>query len=91
MNLKAVYGEYLEHSCRYYHMDHSVVDDAYYDGLCKTLLANWDNFEHRHKGLCDESALFAGSGFQLPFTTLLWPVVLLCMAYPDTPLKEVFK
>lgn len=89
MNLKALYGEYLEHSCRYYHLDKPVISDSAYDELCKTLLKHWDEFEHRHKSLCDKSALVAGSGYQLPYTTLLWPIVLLCEKYPDCPLNTI--
>lgn len=91
MNLKALYGEYLEHSCRYYYLDSAIVDDSYYDGLCQQLLQHWGEFEHKYKKYTDESALFAGSGYQLPFTTMLWPIVQLCLSYPGTPLKEVFK
>lgn len=88
-NLRALYGEYLEHSLRYYILDRPVVSDAYYDDLCKTLLVNWHGFEHRYKHLTDESALSAGSGFQLKAEDLE-PILWMCRLYGN-PLKEVFQ
>jgi hypothetical protein len=86
--LKGVYGEYLEHSVRYYILDRPVVGDGYFDDLCQVLLANWGNFEHRYKHLCDESALTAGSGFQINAKDVA-PIVWLCRT-TVRPLKEVF-
>lgn len=88
--LRRRYGEYLEHSIRYYIMDDAVVSDQYYDELCKELLANWGAFDHRYKHLTDESALFAGSGFQIKAEDVP-QVYILCQRYPDKPLKEVFQ
>lgn len=87
--LKGVFGEYLEHSVRYYLLDRTVVSDGYFDELCQILMANWGNFEHRYKHLCCESALVAGSGFQIRSEDVP-QIVLLCRKYPDKPLKEVF-
>lgn len=86
--LKGIYGEYLEHSFRYYHLDSPVVGDGYFDELCQVLLANWGNFKHRYKHLCDESALTAGSGFQIKSDDIP-KLYLLCRKY-NRPLKEVF-
>lgn len=90
MNLKHLFGEYLEHSIRYYIFDRPVVSDAYFDNLCKTLLANWGDVDHKFKHLCDESALAAGTGFQLQHSAP-HAIIALVTKYPDTPLKEVFK
>lgn len=86
--LNAVYGEYLEHSIRYYKLDAPVVSDSYFDSLCKTLLAGWAMVTHRYKDMADESALRAGTGFQVPFHKLD-PVVWLCRQHCE-PLKNVY-
>lgn len=83
-----MFGEYLEHSIRYYILDSPVVGDGYFDELCQVLLANWGNFNHRYKSLCDESALTAGSGFQIKSEDVP-QIVLLCRKH-NRPLKEVF-
>lgn len=87
--LNAVFGEYLEHSIRYYLLDAPVVPDTYFDGLCKTLLAGWGLVTHRLKHMCDESALRAGTGFQLPFH-LLDPIVWMCRQHHETALKDIY-
>lgn len=87
--LNAAYGEYLEHSIRYYMLDAPVVPDSYFDGLCKTLLAGWQFVTHRYKSMCDESALSAGTGFQVPFHKLD-PIVWMCRQHHETPLKDIY-
>ncbi len=87
--LNATYGEYLEHSIRYYLLDAPVVPDTYFDGLCKTLLAGWELVTHRFKHMCDESALRAGTGFQLPFHKLD-PIVWMCRQHHETALKDIY-
>lgn len=89
VQLNAVYGEYLEHSIRYYLLDSPVVPDSYFDKLCQALLAGWALVTHRHKHMSDESALNAGTGFQLPFHQLDH-IVWLCRQNPGQPLKSVF-
>jgi hypothetical protein len=86
--LKGIYGEYLEHSIRYYHLDAPVVGDGYYDELTQILQAQWGDFEHKYKHLTCESALAAGSGFQIRMEDVAG-IVWLCRIYPR-PLKEVF-
>lgn len=88
-SLNAVFGEYLEHSIRYYKLDAPVVSDSYFDNLCKTLLAGWALVTHRYKDMCDESALLAGTGFQVPFHKLD-PIVWLCRQHGETPLKDIY-
>ena len=78
------YGEYLEHSVRYYLLDNPVVNDAYFDDLCRRLLSCWGDVTHKLKHLCDESALVAGSGSQLSGPEIE-PIVWLCSVYPDRP------
>jgi hypothetical protein len=87
--LNAVYGEYLEHSIRYYALDAPVVSDGYFDNICQTLQAGWGLVTHRYKHMCDESALRAGTGFQLPLhklDTIVW----LCRQHRETPLKDIY-
>lgn len=88
--LKGIFAEYMEHSYRYYVMDSPVVSDQYYDELCRILIANWGNFEHSCKHLCDESALFAGSGFQMVGKFPQWIECIVYM-HPDRPFKETIK
>lgn len=40
-------------------------DDPTFDHICRKLLANWNDFEHMHKHLCDEEMLVAGTGFSI--------------------------
>lgn len=87
--LNAVYGEYLEHSVRYYMLDAPVVSDSYFDSLCTTLLAGWELVTHRYKNMCDESALHAGTGYQVPFHKLD-PIVWMCRQHRATPLKDIY-
>ena len=88
-SLNSVYGEYLEHSIRYYVLDAPVVPDSYFDGLCKTLLTGWEFVTHRYKDMCDTSALHAGTGFQVPFHKLD-PIVWMCRQHQETPLKDIY-
>lgn len=90
LNLRRLYGEYLEHSLRYYEFDHAIVPDSYFDEICQILLSSWPQVEHRLKYLTDESALMAGTGFQLTRKSELYHLMWLIKMYPDTPLKEVF-
>lgn len=50
----------------YYHFDISPIDDTEFDSLCKELLENWDNTNHRHKHLIDKKDLEAGTGYAIP-------------------------
>lgn len=88
--LRALYGEYLEHSLRYYELDRPVISDSRYDEICNTLLAQWGLVEHKFKYLTDESALYAGSGFQLVGKPELDPILWLCRLNPNVPLQEVY-
>lgn len=64
-DLTYLYDSYLEHSYRYYNLDEPIISDYEFDTLCKRLLDRWDELKHPFKHLTDESALEAGTGFQL--------------------------
>lgn len=52
---------YLIYSYAYYILNKSLVSDEEYDSMAKTLLENWNTFEHRHKHLITEDDLRAGT------------------------------
>jgi hypothetical protein len=56
---------FLMASWAYYVHDVSIVSDAFYDEMCETLIAHWDDVEHPHKDLIDRDLLSAGSGFYI--------------------------
>lgn|GEM_PF-6701900 len=64
-NPNELFEQYVEHSYRYYQLDDPVIPDCVYDELCARLLRVWDQVDHPDKNLTDESALEAGSGFQM--------------------------
>ena len=86
----ALYGEYLEHSYRYYWMNAAVITDHEYDELCRRLLEHWQIVTHRLKHLTDESALRAGTGYQLRVESLPAPFARLIERNPNVPLRFVF-
>lgn len=66
MPLRCLFSLYLMASFLYYIHDlPSPWSDHQYDAACKRLLKHWNDFEHPHKSLTDESALRAGSGFHI--------------------------
>lgn len=85
-----LFGEYLEHSCRYYILNNPVISDSDYDKLCVRLLSVWDQVTHKYKQLTDESALSAGTGFQMEYTMPSQIVWLCRMVSPDKALREYF-
>ena len=48
---------YLMFSYLYYKQNISLIDDAEYDTLCKTLLDKFDDIKHFHKHLINKDAL----------------------------------
>lgn len=86
----ALYGDYLEHSYRYYILSQPVISDHEFDDLCRRLLACWPLVTHRLKDLADESALRAGTGYQLSASSLPVPFVRLIERNPRVPLRFVF-
>lgn len=86
----ALYGEYLEHSYRYYMLNAPVISDHEFDDICRRLLPHWPIVTHRLKPLTDESALRAGTGFQLRVESLPVPFARLIERNPNVPLRFVF-
>lgn len=59
---------YLMSSFLYYESHpqwESPLSDVEYDNLCKRVLSEWDDIEHRHKHLIDYMSLSAGTGYYL--------------------------
>lgn len=89
--LRRMYGEYLEYSIRYYLFDETPVPDHEFDELCKTLLQFWNQFDHKYKYLTDQSALSAGTGYQISWDNAPPHLLDLVRKYPDQRLRDVFK
>lgn len=53
---------WLMASFLYYERDVNVIDDCTFDEISKTLLDEFDYFEHPHKYLIDKQSLAAGTG-----------------------------
>ena len=58
---------YLMFSYLYYKQNISLIDDAEYDTLCKTLLDKFDDIKHFHKHLINKDALTAGTGYDIKY------------------------
>ena len=66
--LKKLYGWYLTCSYAYYKMDLSLIPDEQYDKMCKALLINFDNIQHRYWFVTRREDFEAGTGFAIK-----WP------------------
>ena len=55
----------------YYEKDISLIDDAEFDGMCKTLLDKLDTLTHMHKHLIKKESLTAGTGYDIKYTNLI--------------------
>jgi len=62
---------YLMLSYLYYEQNVSLIDDAEFDKLCKTLLEKLDNLNHMHKHLVSKESLTAGTGYDIKYTNLI--------------------
>ena len=62
---------YLMLSYLYYEQNVSLIDDAEFDKLCKTLLEKLDNLNHMHKHLVSKEALTAGTGYDIVYTNMI--------------------
>ena len=62
---------YLMLSNLYYEQNVSLIDDAEFDKLCKTLLEKLDNLNHMHKHLVSKESLTAGTGYDIKYTNLI--------------------
>ena len=59
---------YLMFSYLYYKQNISLIDDAEYDTLCKTLLDKFDDIKHFHKHLINKDALtLYGTGYDIKY------------------------
>lgn len=56
---------YLGLSWLYYEQDMSLVPDELFDRICKRLLDEFPQIQHRHKHLVDLESLRAGTGYAL--------------------------
>ena len=62
---------YLMLSYLYYEQNVSLIDDAEFDKLCKTLLEKLDYLNHMHKHLVSKESLTAGTGYDIKYTNLI--------------------
>ena len=62
---------YLMFSYLYYEKNISLIDDAEFDGCCKTLLDKLDTLTHMHKHLIKKESLTAGTGYDIKYTNLI--------------------
>ena len=62
---------YLMFSYLYYEKNISLIDDAEFDGMCKTLLDKIDTLTHMHKHLVKKESLTAGTGYDIKYTNLI--------------------
>ena len=62
---------YLMFSYLYYKKNISLIDDAEFDGMCKTLLDKLDTLTHMHKHLIKKESLTAGTGYDIKYTNLI--------------------
>ena len=62
---------YLMFSYLYYEKNISLIDDAEFDGMCKTLLDKLDTLTHMHKHLVTKESLTAGTGYDIKYTNLI--------------------
>ena len=62
---------YLMFSYLYYEKNISLIDDAEFDGICKTLLDKLDTLTHMHKYLVKKESLTAGTGYDIKYTNLI--------------------
>ena len=62
---------YLMFSYLYYEKNISLINDAEFDGMCKTLLDKLDTLTHMHKHLIKKESLTAGTGYDIKYTNLI--------------------
>jgi len=60
-NINMMVPWYLMAAYAYYEQDAPVLSDSFFDDLAKTLLAVWDDVEHRHKQYITKDMLNAGT------------------------------
>ena len=62
---------YLMFSYLYYEKNISLIDDAEFDEMCKTLLDKLDTLTRMHKHLVKKESLTAGTGYDIKYTNLI--------------------
>jgi hypothetical protein len=60
-NINMMVPWYLMAAYAYYKEDDPILSDTFFDSMAKTMLAVWDDIEHRHKHLITVDDLEAGS------------------------------
>lgn len=65
IRLKGLYADYLFFSYLYYKKHTPLISDEVFDAICKELLANWEEVEHRFKYLTTKGDLEAGTGYAI--------------------------
>ena len=60
-NINMMVPWYLMAAYAYYEQDDPILSDSFFDDLAKTLLAVWDDVEHRHKSYITVDMLNAGT------------------------------
>jgi NAD-dependent DNA ligase len=60
-NINMMVPWYLMAAYAYYEQDDPILSDSFFDDLAKTLLAVWDDVEHRHKPYITVDMLNAGT------------------------------
>ena len=60
-NVNMMVPWYLMAAYAYYKQDTPILSDSFFDDLAKTLLAVWDDVEHRHKQYITTDMLNAGT------------------------------
>lgn len=63
--LNQLFEEYVYHSFLYYQVSESKIPDSVFDSYCRQLLEQWKDVTHPDRGLADDEALRAGTGFQM--------------------------
>ena len=60
-NINMIVPWYLMAAYAYYEQDNPILSDSFFDDLAKTLLAVWNDVEHRHKQYITVDMLNAGT------------------------------
>jgi len=60
-NINMMVPYYLMASYAYYKQDDPIFSDAFYDDMAKTMLACWDDIDHRHKEYITKDDLTGGT------------------------------
>ncbi len=67
INKSSCVAWYLLSSYAYYREAESLLSDTTFDKMCKYMLDNWENIQHKYKHLVNKESLTAGTGFDINF------------------------